>query len=114
MTESQMMKYIAQQCEKVGGKIKMYNYLNYLEQIDSLEMRGCIALEFKRNYAVITYLKDMPINAVGIIDESDEKTHDILEMLKSGCLMKEIARKHKISMNKISECKRHLTNQGVI
>lgn len=112
MTEIELMKILKQYCKKPNDKIIVADYMQHLTAIEDLIIRGCIKIDYNRDKAVITYLKDIPDNPVGLVDESDPKTKQILAMLKTKCRMKDVAKKFKISMNKISECKRYLVNKG--
>lgn len=108
MTEHELMEVIKDKCRPSA---LLRDWIGIFAELQSLEHRGCIEIEFRRAFLKVTYIKDLPENPVGTIDLEDERVKRIIELLKKEVLRKDIRKELKISSGVIAECARYLTNK---
>ena len=114
MTEIELLDTIKKCCFKNKTQsILVADYIEHFDTLSELELRGCISITYLRDKAKITFIKDMPDNPVGIINENDPQTKRIIEMLKQGILRKHIAKEVKVSMTRIADCMKYITQKNI-
>ena len=106
MTEIQFLNQIKSMCKKAKSNTILLNgFIPYMVVIEEMMLRGCIEIEYMRNKAKVTFIKDMPDKPVGIIDGKSAKSQRVLKLLRDKVPQKQVAKLERISAG---EVQRHI------